>query len=205
MTQMTETRWLSLMQTLGFVENQECYQALLSAYSESHRRYHTVVHIDATLRHLDSVSSFISQPELLELALWFHDAVYAPFSSSNEKDSADWAVRFMHDNHADEGVQAHVYDLIMATVHSNQRFDGDFAWLVDIGLSILGNSPKVYQQFEKDVRFEYKRVPYFLYKKKRKEILQGFLDRPSIYQTEYFVNHYERSARANIEEALQQL
>jgi len=202
---MNQSRWLALMAAWQFDQNFECYQALIDAYTESHRRYHTRAHIEAVLRHFDVVQSNLQNPRRVELALWFHDAVYAPFSSNNEKDSADWAVQFMQDNAADERNITQVYELIMATVHSNHRFENDVAWLVDIDLSILGTEEAIYLQFEKDVRFEYKRVPYFLYRKKRKEILQSFLDRPSIYQTDFFIHQYEASARDNIERALQQL
>ena len=84
-------KWLLLMQNLGLTENQNTYNLLLQAYSEKHRHYHNKCHIDAVLKHLENSISLAGNPYEVELALWFHDAVYKPFSSSNELDSANWA------------------------------------------------------------------------------------------------------------------
>jgi len=202
LNKMNQTRWLSLMEQLGFSDNLAVFSELYTAYSEPHRRYHTVKHIDAVLKHLDSASALIENIEQVELALWFHDAVYAPFSSSNERDSARWAVQFLRDNNASTSMIDNVETLIMATVHSAKARNADEALLVDIDLSILGVKPEVYQQFESDVRFEYRRVPYFLYKKKRKEVLQSFLSRETIYQSEFFIDKFEVQARVNLQAAL---
>ncbi len=75
----------------------------------------------------------------------------------------------------------------------------------DIDLTILGSSERIYAQFEENVRKEYKWVPYFLYKKKRKEILRSFLDRERIYQTKYFNNKLETQAQINLNNAIASL
>jgi len=205
MNMMNSDRWLVLMERLGFDRNSQTYQALYEAYTQSHRRYHTVQHISAMLGHFDHVVDLFDQPYLVELAVWFHDAIYAPFSSTNEADSAVWAIQFLKTNDAESNDINVVSDLIMATLHTSKTSSDDQALLVDIDLSILGAKPDVYQQFEKDIRFEYKRVPYFLYKKKRKAVLRNFLDRKAVYQTEFFFEQYETNARNNMELALQQL
>lgn len=199
-------RWQTLMSDLKFTENTPTYYKLINAYNEPHRRYHTCTHISATLRHLDSVAHLIIDKALVELALWFHDAVYQPFSSSNELDSAQWASQFLRENKASQDVVDTVFDLIMATVHSSSKpATREHAFLVDIDLSILGVEPHIYQQFEKDIRYEYKRVPYFLYRKKRKEVLQSFVCRSAIYQTSFFADTLEVQARRNIESAMNAL
>ena len=202
---MNQDRWQALMNRLQFDANKQTFDELDKAYTQPHRRYHTTEHISAMLRHVDRVNDLLEQPSLVELAIWFHDAIYAPFSSTNEADSAVWAVKFLNDNGALANDADVVSDLIMATLHNSKVSNNDQALLVDIDLSILGTEPNVYQQFEKDIRFEYKRVPYFLYKKKRKEILKGFLDRTSVYQTAFFIDQYEVRARNNMKRALQQL
>jgi len=192
-------RWLLLMDALGFNQNADTFNALTNAYAQKHRRYHTAEHIDATLRHFDVVKAQFEKPQFVELALWFHDAIYEPFSSSNEADSAQWAKEFLHKNKASSEAQALIVELILATLHTARPVNKDQALLVDIDLSILGTKKEVYLQFSKDIRFEYKRVPYFLYKKKRKEVLLSFLNRDSIYQTSYFRKELESQARVNME------
>ena len=75
-------RWENLMQNLGIPSNENTYEALLKAYSEKHRRYHTGEHINATLKHLDTVEDLADDVDEIEIALWFHDAIYKPFSLS---------------------------------------------------------------------------------------------------------------------------
>ena len=91
-------RWQNLMQSFGISTNESTYQALQDAYSETHRRYHTAEHIKATLRHLDTAVTLAKDVHEVEMALWFHDAVYKPLSATNEFDSAVWAVEFLSNN-----------------------------------------------------------------------------------------------------------
>jgi len=189
-------RWQQLMDNLGVPSNEATYQALVKAYSEKHRRYHTSEHINATLKHLDSVADLANDE--IELALWFHDAIYKPFSASNELDSAAWASEFLLENKVEQDRIDSVNALIMATVHTAETEGNDQLLMVDIDLSILGSSSAIYDQFENDVRYEYKLVPYFLYRKKRKEILTSFLERERIYQNDFFYDKFETQARAAI-------
>ena len=194
------------MERFGFGENQQTYEALIKAYSEKHRAYHTFDHIAACFRHLDIVRDKMENPREIELALWFHDAIYKPFSSSNEKDSAIWAQEFFELNEfEDDEVIDRVYDLIMVTEHSGATKTKDEELMIDIDLSILGTRAEVYDQFEKDVRFEYKRVPAFMFRKKRKEILSEFLARDRIYHDAYFHDNLEAQARVNLADAIQKL
>ena len=194
------------MQAFSLDENQETYAALIKAYGEKHRAYHTWDHIAACLNHLDDVRDEADKPHEIEMALWFHDAIYKPFSSTNEKDSAIWAQEFFELNgYEDDEVVGRIYDLIMVTEHTGEASTKDEKLMIDIDLSILGTRPEVYDQFEKDVRFEYKRVPKFIFKKKRRDILQEFLERDPIYQNEYFRDKIEKQARVNLQKAINAL
>lgn len=194
------------MTAFGLAENRLTYDALIKAYAEKHRAYHTFDHIAACLSHFDAVKDQIDHPLEVELALWFHDAIYKPFSSSNEKDSAIWAQEFFELNaYEDEEVVDRIFDLIMVTEHSGATKTGDEELMIDIDLSILGTAPETYDQFEKNVRFEYKRVPGFMFRKKRKEILSEFLVRDRIYHDVYFHNKLEAQARINLITAIERL
>ena len=202
---MTEQRWQSVMQHLGIAQNPETYYALLDAYSEKHRRYHTGEHIEAMLKHLDRVQNLANEACEVEIALWFHDAIYQPFSATNELDSANWATEFLSSNGVPQERIDRVYQLIMATVHNTQAKDNDALLLVDIDLSILGAQQATYSQFEKDVRYEYRLVPYFLYRKERKKILASFLERDRLYHHDFFYEKLEKQARINLANAIEML
>ncbi len=199
---MSYERWLHLMQAFGFGSNNEIFKALFAAYSEHHRYYHTAQHITAVLQHFDAVIDLFECAREVELALWFHDAVYKPMSATNELDSADWAAEFLLTQGAAPKQVEKVHGLIMATVHSAVCETADESLLIDIDLTILGASEKNYNDFEQAIRREYRLVPYFLYRKKRKEILQGFLTRDRIYQNDYFFDKLESQARLNMDKAV---
>jgi predicted metal-dependent HD superfamily phosphohydrolase len=198
-------RWINLMHNMGLPASTECYESLLAAYSESHRHYHNVKHIESMLAHFDCVSDTLQQPFELELAIWFHDAVYDPFSSTNEQDSANWAKDFLLRVNYQEAGAGRVYEHIMATMHTAKNTDQHERLIVDIDLSILGSSREQYDEFEKNIRKEYRLVPGFIYHAKRKQILNMFLSLPRIYSTDYFHEKYEELARANLRRALKLL
>jgi len=202
---MNYERWLQLMKNLGFDENKESYDALIAAYFESHRYYHNHSHIDAVLATLDNYSALAENKSEIELALWFHDAIYKPFSSNNEVDSANWACKFLHQNCVPSETQKKVHNLIMATSHSHLPRSNDEMLITNIDLAILGSAEVHYSRFKADVRREYKKVPDCIYRRKRKAVLKGFLDRGRIYSINQFYDEYEAQARVNLQKELNQL
>ncbi|WP_036198996.1 hypothetical protein [Marinobacter sp. EVN1] len=202
---MNQTRWQTLMSALGLPLSEECYHALHAAYLEKHRFYHTVDHIDAMLTHFDGVKEIAEKPEELELAIWFHDAVYKSLSKTNELDSANWAQTFLAAHSYGKAGIERVHNLIMATLHNGNIETPDEQLIVDIDLAILGAPPEVHDQFERNVRKEYRLVPGFIYRKKRKELLRSFLSRGSIYNLELFNEKYEDQAKQNLHRAISTL
>lgn len=186
------------MTAAGLAQSSSCFHSLLAAYSEKHRHYHAVSHIDAMLGNLDAAGELAANPCEIEIAIWFHDAIYKPFSKTNEHDSADWAQDFLSKaGYNGKGIET-IHGLIMATLHGSKLVTADEELIVDIDLCILGAEEEIYDRFEVNIRKEYRLVPKPLYKKKRKEILNMFLTRDRIYNTEQFYDLYENSARANL-------
>src|SRR5262245_26653393 len=58
-------------------------------YGEPHRAYHDWSHIAAMLGLADAVHHLIREPRAFHLAILFHDAVYDPRASDNERRSAE--------------------------------------------------------------------------------------------------------------------
>jgi predicted metal-dependent HD superfamily phosphohydrolase len=204
-SEMNLERWLRLMDAWCFSRNQGTYEALVAAYSERGRHYHTSEHVSVCLRHLDACAKEVDAPREVEVALWFHDAVYKPLSGDNEKKSADWAAAFLAEQGALADEIARVHRLVMVTEHKVPTQTHDESLLVDIDLSILGTDPEVYAAFETGVRKEYRLVPWFLYRKKRAEVLRRFLERPKIYSQASFSEALERQARENLANAISKL
>ena len=69
--------------------------ALSALYAQSHRHYHTIAHVQSCLAEFEQ---YCESPECpvadelaihcVEMALWYHDAVYNPYSAQNEIKSA---------------------------------------------------------------------------------------------------------------------
>lgn len=193
------------MTSLNARDSRDVYKDLVAAYSEGHRYYHTAIHIADCLAQLDEAVPLMERPAEVELALWFHDAIYKPRSLNNELESARWAQAFLEAIGATEDRRTRVYSHILATKHEAQPSDKDAMFVVDIDLSILGRGPDEYDRFEQNVRKEYKWVPWPIYSKKRSEILESFLARSAIYNTEYFRSRYEEQARRNLLSAIEGL
>jgi predicted metal-dependent HD superfamily phosphohydrolase len=193
--------WTDFAERVGLPapRRDEEYAALTAAYGEPHRHYHTLEHVASCLVLLSELAT--SKTEV-EAALWYHDAVYDAKSSRNEEKSADWAVASLRGTDLSEEQLARIRDLILATRHGDPPAPGDPTLIVDVDLAILGAPPDEYQRYEVAIRKEYRWVPGFLFRKKRREILQSFLDRPAIYGTEEFRKRFEAPARRNLEQAI---
>lgn len=205
MTRVTSKRWVDLMRLLGAADSVAMFDRVREAYSESHRSYHTIAHLEACLDQFDwARSNARSQPEV-EAALWLHDVIYLPRAGDNESRSARFAGTFLRSAGAPPASTIHVETHILSTAHTVQPTDTDSQLVVDIDLSILGQSADTYDQFERSIRKEYAWVPWPLYRRKRLEILRSFARRASIYATDVFRERLERAARVNLERAISRL
>jgi len=175
-------------------------QNLIIAWNEPQRKYHTEQHLCECLSLFDEFQHLAEHPHEVELAIWFHDAVYDVRGKHNEQKSAEWARTALDEAGVIKEKSQRVYDLIMATEHSamDALDTADKQLLVDIDLAILGSSPTRFAEYERQVRAEYSYVPDFLYRKKRKQILQSFLKRRPIYQMPDFQLRFELQARRNL-------
>lgn len=177
---------------------------LRSLYAERHRAYHNLKHVLDCLALAATVRSRLTEPAAVELALWYHDAVYNPRAGDNEQRSADLAAQHLGAL-VSPGTLGRVRDLILVTKHDAVPVDGDSQYVVDIDLAILGSDPATFDAYEQNVRREYRWVPGPLFRSKRREILQSFVNRPRIYSTDYFAERLENSARSNLSRSIAEL
>ncbi len=195
----TLERWRELWGRLGSDFGEErLYREIVAAYGEPHRAYHGLAHLEHCLEQLDAHRQEAESADEVELTLWFHDAVYRPTASDNEKQSADWARSAILDAGLAADLADRVSALILATLHDAVPKSADGRLIVDVDLSILGSPPEAYDRYEDAVRREYRWVPGFIFRKKRREILESFLRRDAIFLTAPFFELYERQARANL-------
>ena len=192
-------RWGETWRQLHGAADPKLYDQLMARYGEPHRKYHTARHLEECFQKLDEVGA--ERPEV-ELALWFHDAIYDTRRQDNEQKSADWARASALQAGVAREAAERVHELIMTTRHEAIPSGADAELLIDVDLSILGAAPERFDEYERQIREEYGWVPAFVFRRKRAEILEGFLARPSIFSTVHFRSRYERQARDNLARSL---
>jgi predicted metal-dependent HD superfamily phosphohydrolase len=193
------TSWQRAWTGIGAMgESAALFAQLKTAYAEPQRHYHTLQHLGECLAAFDDAQDLAEHPHEVEMALWFHDAIYDVKGSANEQRSADWARDALLAASVASTSAQQVHDLVMATRHTAVPQGRDEQLLIDIDLSILGAERARFDEYEQQIRKEYSYVPGFLFRRKRKEILKGFLDRPAIYSTPHFHGALEARARDNL-------
>jgi predicted metal-dependent HD superfamily phosphohydrolase len=174
------------------------HQRLVNGYNEPLRRYHTLAHIDHCLSMFDQCKSLATNPDALEIAVWFHDVIFEPGKSDNEALSAELYEELSEGVHADE-FRALVGRLIMATLHNERSLDdSDAGYMVDIYLSSFGLPWEDFLRDSRRLREESVQLDDAEYHRKQGEFRSCLLARPHFYQTDFFRQRYEQQARDNL-------
>jgi predicted metal-dependent HD superfamily phosphohydrolase len=180
-------------------------QKLTTAYAEPQRSYHTIQHLNECLALLEPHLELAEHPAEVEIALWFHDAVYDVKAKDNEARSAAWAETELNAAAVAPEAIGRINKLIMVTCHAAAPEGRDQQLLVDVDLSILGAPRPRFIEYEAQVRKEYDWVPGWLFRRKRRGILKEFLARDPIYNTPQIRGKLESQARENLAYCLSQL
>jgi predicted metal-dependent HD superfamily phosphohydrolase len=190
--------------------DEQLKRELTALYQNGSRHYHGLAHIEALLALAIEYRTKLSDPELVEAAIWFHDAVHDSRSKDNEAKSAELA-RDRLAGRLEPTRLERIVTMILATVAhqmpqtSEASFRSDAALFLDMDLSILGASPEIFDAYEAAIRREYAWVPEEAWTAGRSAVLRAFLDRPSIYHSEDFRDRFEKQARDNIMRSLASL
>src|SRR5205085_12266673 len=151
-----ETQWITLWQRIEAQgDPHPPYHDLVQRLAEPHRAYHTMRHILHCLEEMARVRPLAAQPDAMEMALWYHDAIYDTHADDNEEQSATLAAHILRDAAVPEVFVQTVVRLIVATKHHTAAEDPDTRLLVDIDLAILGQPPQIFDAYERHIRQEY--------------------------------------------------
>ncbi|MFE4264053.1 hypothetical protein [Streptomyces sp. NPDC056883] len=191
---------------------------LLTAWAEPQRKYHTTAHLADVLARIDVLAD--ARPDetqdrdqdqdqdrpAVELAAWFHDAVYRPDRSENEERSASLAERALPELGIDDARTAEVARLVRLTVtHDPAPGDANGELLCDADLGVLAGTPQEYAAYAAAVRAEYGFVPDEAFRAGRAAVLRQLLELPRLFRTAYGAAHWEAPARANLAAELAEL
>ena len=155
---------------------------LRARLAEPHRVYHGQAHIDALLEAFRARRGTVRDPDAVELAIWFHDAVYRPGAPDNERRSAA-LLRALLDGAVPAPALAAAERMILAT-ERHAVPDGlpaalaaDVAVFLDMDMAILGAAPAAYDGYAAGVAREF--VPFVgaaAYGRGRAASLRGTLE-----------------------------
>lgn len=184
----------------------EIGQLVFVKYTEKHRAYHNLSHINALLFQAEDFREEIVDWKSFSLAVWFHDVIYQPKSSKNEVESAELAVEKLRELNVPRETIEKVEAMILATQkHQAANLDDDGKLFLDLDLAILGKNVETYKHYSAAIRREYSFVPWFSYKRSRRKILENFLSRDYLYFTWQMRERFETAARANISFEIKEL
>lgn len=177
------------------------FDVLAAAYSAPERHYHNLEHLAEMFRVAERLSPQVEDPAALQLAIWFHDAVYDSRAKDNERRSGELAVDLLGPIGVPGSTIERVVSMIWATAHAaDDHLPAlrDTQVLLDADLAILGASEDRYARYARDIRAEYLWVPDAEYRAGRAAVLERFLARPHVYFSAVMRDEGEQRARANL-------
>ena len=166
----------------------------------SDRRFHTLHHIHDCLDRLDEVAALLDDRDAVELALWFHDAVYTPACPDNERDSAEL---FLDKScGADPVFRRRVCGLILSTRHQAPATTNDRKFIEDIDLAGFASPWEEFMREGDLLREEFASQSDDKYYAGQVAFLAMLRKRSWFFFTDYYRSRYEVNAQENLNRLL---
>lgn len=206
-----EKRWRKLTQQFDIEASisDKMYNEISEKYSESHRHYHNLEHLQELFTWSDKYTDLTEEKVVLELAIWYHDIIYSVwFPGKNEVKSADFAVLHTRDFDLSEAQKLRLYSWIESTKKhilppAHDTLTGRL--FMDFDMAILAASREKYLVYCGNIRKEYSVYPDLIYNAGRKKALQSFLEVDKLFLSSIFREEYEVRARENLLFELEEL
>ena len=185
----------------------EILQQARRLHDGAERGYHAWSHPQALLTLFATLRDHLHDPLAVECAIVFHDAIYDPTRTDNERQSADLAARLLR-----RAIPSETCSRAIRLIEATERHvvpDGlteddaeDCRIFLDLDLSILGASEAAFDAYEAGVRHEYQHVPLEAFRLGRASILERFLARERLYISDWGHEMFEAKARTNLARSL---
>lgn len=191
------------------------------------RRYHTLKKVQCSLQKLDEIRHLLDRPDMVEMAIWFHDVIYDTTKPHGESErlSAELLTSFGvtikealavhgHSLHNDHALGRLAIDQLARWILETRRHmtadpncggfssaapQEDFNFFIDMDVMVLALEESEYETYARDVRREYQHIPLAKYKVNRVVILKSFLEMDTLFRTSLFRDQYEADCRRNIQ------
>lgn len=174
-------------------------------YNEGHRHYHKLQHIQLMLDQYDVQFNEVLPVETY-YAIWYHDAVYLPWSLTNEEDSVK--LLQLHNCQYSLALDATFIDrisaMIIATKSHEVSDDLETNRLLDLDMMILGCDSLIYDRYVENTRLEYSFATDEQWATGRAKFLQSVIAKEKIFITPE-MQKFNQPARENITRELTML
>lgn len=214
---------------LPFALPAEQRAALIEAYAEPPRAYHQIGHVAEVMRHYADVAAGPGwrRPCEVAWAVLYHDAVYRPGRQDNEAASARLArahlERWPSVSANDDANASLDRDRIVALIELTARHGAltratlirdaavdaeatadvdDTLHFLDCDMAILGAPAPRFDAYDRAIAEEYRAVPRWLYRRKRRQFFRRLLETERIFLSDFFRDRLEAEARRNLERTL---
>ena len=197
------------LNNLGYKKDKDTMSfKVLKAYEN--REYHNTDHLKNMFTNLrafiESTRLKIQNPNIFNFAIIMHDFVNGePYDVEKSANCAENILNKKSDAKPDE--LKFLKKLIMATNHKNNLESATLEekLIADLDLGIFASSPDDYDNYAAAIRKEYKNYNDKTFAIGRKAVLEGFLNKKSIYHTDFFKKNFETLAKINISAELAKL
>jgi predicted metal-dependent HD superfamily phosphohydrolase len=193
------------------VKDEKLFSALMHKYTEEHRSYHSLFHLNNLLEELQDYCNYISLDDStkreLYLTILYHDSVYdiihrlsgekvKPGDNENESIKYFKKHRYLVSNSLSENITQNIVNNIEASKYKKFKSECLFG---DFDLAALGASWNKYHKNSERIIEEFS--TYFTPQEvftARLQFLSKLLEVDRIYYSEYFYMNYEIRAKENI-------
>ena len=200
---MNAERLLQRWRALAGEGADELGEALIAAWSEPQRRYHSTSHLEWLLDEADRREALIRDRAFVGYAIWFHDAIYVPGEPDNEDRSAAWARDALAGNGELSERVAQIIE--MTKKHQEGEAEGDAALFLDMDMAIIGAQWEAYCAYAAGVRREFSAYPDGAFAAGRWNWLEKQLAYPRLFRTELYERELGDTARANLSWELEEM
>lgn len=173
---------------------------LLDRWGEEHRKYHGRTHLLAVLEALDRLTAPARPPRTIQLAAWFHDAVYRGIAGEDEEESA----RLAEERLGRAGLSADEVDEVarlvrMTADHRPAPGDEAAALLSDADLSVLAGDPGAYARYLAAVREDFAHIGDADFAAGRAAVVRQLLELDPLFHTARGRELWQDTARRNLQ------
>jgi predicted metal-dependent HD superfamily phosphohydrolase len=179
------------------------YADLVGRLDGADRRFHNLQHIADCLARFDDVASLLDDRDAVEMALWFHDAVYVPGDPCNEQRSA--ALFLAQSKGASPLFRRRVVRLVLTTRRAAAPRTNDQKFIDDIDLAGFGASWDEFTRHGDLLREEFAAQADDEYFAGQARFLGRLRRRPHLFATGHYRERLEAGAQANLARILAML